>query len=114
MALHPKNPTDLSLAPVAASIDLNLQSLRDLTPDQIDYEVALTLNLDTSGAGVGERRAWVLEAATRNVNLHNWHADITEDSDRLHLEGGSVSIELALSASILDYIEHGGRASAAV
>lgn len=95
------------LAPVAAAVDLNLQSLRDKPPAEIDYLVALELNLDTSGSTRTDRTRWVLEAALRNVDLHDWQAEITDDGDRLRLEGGSVTLDLGLSATILHYIEQG-------
>ena len=47
----PKEYKDLSLAPVAAAIDFNLQRLRDRTPEEIYYEVSLELfgtNLDAN------------------------------------------------------------------
>jgi hypothetical protein len=46
MTLHPKKPTDLMLAPVAAEIDLNLQRLRDKTGHDLNVELALELNRD--------------------------------------------------------------------
>lgn len=95
------------LAPVAAAVDLNLQSLRDKPPSEIDYLVALELNLDTSGSTRTDRTRWILEAALRNVDLHDWQAEITDDGDRLRLEGGSVTLDLGLSATILHYIEQG-------
>jgi hypothetical protein len=110
MTLHPKNPTDLMLAPVAAGVDLNLQGMRDQTPAQIDYLIALELNIDTRSGDRESRAGWVLETALRNVDLHEWRAEITADGDRLHLDGGSVTLDLGLSASILQYIEHGATA----
>jgi hypothetical protein len=107
MPLHPRTPKDLLLAPVAAEIDLNLQHVRDRSPAEIDDAVALSLNLDTKGADPAQRKAWILEEATRLVDLHDWHAEITDDAARLRLSGGTVTIDLGLSASILQYIEHG-------
>jgi hypothetical protein len=49
----------------------------------------------------------VLDEAVRGVDLHAWHTEITPDSARLRLSGGSVTIDLGLSASILRYIEDG-------
>ncbi len=98
------------LAPVAAAVDLNLQSLRDKPPVEIDYLLVLELNLNTTGSTPADRTRWVLEAALRDVDLHEWHASITDDSDRLRLEGGSVTLDLGLSATILRYIEQGAAA----
>ena len=111
MPLHPKSPTDLALAPVAAAIDINLQRLRDLQPAEIDYELALELNLNTRGSTRTERAHWVQESATRFVDLHDWRTQITDDSDRLRLDGGSVTLDLGLSATLLHYIEHGANGS---
>jgi len=105
--MAPKNPKDLALAPVAAAIDLNLQHLRDKSPSELDFSMALAMNRDTAGAGRDERAAWVCFEATREVDMHAWEAAISDDSDRLHLSGGSVTLDLGLSAGIMDYIKHG-------
>ena len=107
MTLHPKGPTDLALAPVAAAIDLNLQRLRDRQPWEIDYELALELNLNTRGSTRADRASWVQQSAIRFVDLHDWQTEITDDGDRLRLDGGSVTLDLGLSAALLSYIEHG-------
>ena len=99
------------LAPVAAAIDLNLQQLRDRVPADIDYQLTLELNVDTKGSTRADRTGWVLEAALRSVDLHDWQAEVTDDGARLHLEGGSVTLDLGLSATILRYIEQGTRPS---
>src|SRR5215207_10339477 len=48
-SLHPRVPKDLALAPVAAEIDLNLQFLRDHAPEQIEYELDVTLDRPAAG-----------------------------------------------------------------
>ena len=42
--------------------------------------------------------------ALRDVTLQGWSAELTDDAARLHLGGGSVSLDLGLSAEILRYI----------
>jgi hypothetical protein len=42
--------------------------------------------------------------ATRWVHLHGYEVSISSDATRLHLSGGSESIDLGLSRSITDYI----------
>ncbi len=106
MTLPPRTPKDLVLAPVAANIDLNLQSLRDKSPSEIGDAVAIALNVDRS-ADRDQRAARILEVALRLVDLHEWQAEITDDSARLRLSGGSVTIDLGLSATIIQYIESG-------
>jgi len=104
MTLKPKRPTDLTLAPVAAEIDLNLQEIRDVPDQKVEEAVALVLN--TARAGTRDARAHqILEVAIRNVDLHGWAAAVSDDSTRVLLRGGSVSLDVGLSAAIHDYIE---------
>jgi hypothetical protein len=107
MTLHPRSSKDLLLAPVAAEIDLNLQELRDQSTGEIADALALVLNTDRAGTGRDQRARRVLDFATRLVDLHDWQTEITDDAARLRLSGGSVTIDLGLSASILQYIENG-------
>ena len=104
MPLLPKEPSDLALAPVAANIDHNLARLRDMSVEQIDYEVTLQLNYVPRRKDATERAECVRDVALRLVHMHGWHAEVTEDYARLRLTGGSVPIELALSPTIHDYI----------
>ena len=107
MTVHPRTTKDLLLAPVAAEIDVNLQPLRDEAPADIEVALVFALNVSTDGASSSQRRAWILELALRSVELHGWDAHITDDGARLRLSGGSVTIDLGLSASILEYIRSG-------
>jgi hypothetical protein len=107
MPLQPKTPKDLALAPVAAQVDANLQRLRDLEPSGIDQELQLELDRPPFEGTPDERSARVHELALRNVDLHGWETSMHPDATRLKLQGGSVSLELALSASITRYITDG-------
>jgi len=107
MTLHPKAPIDLALAPVAAGIDLNLQGLRDLTTDALDLELQLRLDRPPIPNDRHERETQVLRAALRNVELHGWNGSISADGCRLHLSGGSVTLDLGLGATIMSYIVNG-------
>jgi hypothetical protein len=107
MPIHPRTPKDLVLAPVAAEIDQNLGHLREKTPTEIDFELALSFNVDTAGADAAQRRGWILAEAIRDVEMHDWQAEITADATSVHLSGGSVTLDVGLSATIIDYIEHG-------
>lgn len=93
------------LAPVAAEVDLNLQRFRDLGPQELRFELDLELDRPELHHTREERASRVLQAALRNVDLHNWGAEITDDGARLRLTGGSVSLDLGLSAAILHYID---------
>lgn len=107
MTIHPKNQRDLMLAPVAAEIDLNLQRLRDGSPQDVMAELELELDRPAMYLDRDERAELVLRQALRNVDLHGWTAAITDDASRLRLNGGSVSIDLGLSAAITRYIQEG-------
>lgn len=107
MTLHPKAPIDLALAPVAAGIDLNLQGLRDRTPQELDIELQLQLDRPPIPNSREERATHVLRAALRNIELHGWNGSITEDRTRVHLNGGSVTLDLGLGANITEYIDNG-------
>lgn len=107
MTLFPKAPVDMALAPVAAEIDLNLQRLRDRTPSEIDYELALQLDRPLMANTRAERAEHVLQAALRNIAPHGWDAAITDDGARLHLTGGSVSLDLGLGETVMRYIDAG-------
>lgn len=110
MTLHPKTFTDMTLAPVAAEIDLNLQRLRDKTPADIDYELGLALDRPPIEGTREERAEYVRRVALRNVERHGWEATITDDGSRLHLSGGSVTLDLGLGDTVMRYID-GGRAA---
>lgn len=105
MTLRPKVPTDLALAPVSAGIDLNLQRLRDKSQQELLTEIGLELNDSVPAATREERAQQILEVALRDVDLHGWTVEISEDGSRVHLAGGSVSLDIGLSAQILRYIE---------
>jgi hypothetical protein len=107
MTIHPKKQKDLMLAPVAAEIDLNLQRMRDGSPREVLAELELELDRPAMCAGRDERAELVLRQALRDVDLHGWTAGITDDGSRVHLDGGSVSIDLGLSAGITRYIQEG-------
>jgi len=105
--IPPKVPRDFLLAPVAAEIDLNLQRFRDLGPEELRFELDLELDRPEIRHTREERAARVLEVALRHVDLHSWSAAITDDGARLRLSGGSVTLDLGLSAGLLRYIEDG-------
>ncbi len=107
MTIHPKTQKDLMLAPVAAEIDLNLQRIRDKSVEDIEAELELELDRPAMSADRNERQELILRQALRDVDMHGWSAAISDDGHRVHLEGGSVSIDLALSANLAAYINDG-------
>jgi hypothetical protein len=107
MTIHPKKQRDLLLAPVAVEIDLNLQRMREGTPRDVLAELELELDRPAMSADRAERAELVLRQALRGVDLHGWTAAITDDGTRVHLAGGSVTLDLGLSAAVTSYIEDG-------
>jgi hypothetical protein len=107
MTMHPRNRRDLMLAPVAVEIDLNLQRLRDDSAEDLLAELELELDRPAMCIERDERAELVLRQAVRNVDLHGWSAAISDDAARMHLDGGSVSLDLGLSAAITSYIRDG-------
>ena len=105
----PKNPHDLSLAPVAVTIDRNLQPLRDLESCAIVGYLELMLDRPERDGNREERAARILETALRNVDCHGWNGEITDDNARLRLTGGSVTLDLGLSANIRRFIHDDAR-----
>lgn len=100
-SLRPRVPRDLLLAPVAAAIDVELQHLRDLTVAELALELDGLERCKTRE----DRAASVLRGALRDVDTHHWYAEITDDAARLRLAGGSVSLDLGLSPSLIHYIQ---------
>jgi hypothetical protein len=107
MSVHPKNQKDLMLAPVAVEIDRNLQRLRVGSPYEVLAELELELDRPAMYAGPDERAELVLRQALRDVDLHGWTATLSDDASRVHLDGGSVSIDLGLNPAITSYITEG-------
>jgi hypothetical protein len=107
MTIHPKKQKDLLLAPVAVEIDLNLQRMRDGAPSDVLAELELELDRPALCSERDDRAELVLRQALRHVDLHGWKAAITDDGTRVHLHGGSVSLDLGLSAGITSYIQDG-------
>jgi hypothetical protein len=107
MSMHPKQQKDLMLAPVAAEIDLNLQRLRDRSAREVEAELELEFDTPAMRKDRDERAKLVLRQAIRDVDTHGWSVQITRDASRVHLDGGSVSLDLGLSPGITRYIEDG-------
>lgn len=107
MSVHPRKVQDLMLAPVAVEIDQRLAKLRDRSSEEIAYELALELDRPTR-KGVKLRSRMVADYAVRNVDLHGWRVAVTPDGTRLKLSGGSVTIDLGLSAAITAFIAGDG------
>jgi len=104
----PRVPQDLTLAPVAVSIDRNLELLREQKSVQdVLSMLELELNTPERAGNPTERAERILEMALRNVDLHGWNAEVTPDYARIRIAGGSVTLDLGLSKTIIDFISSG-------
>ena len=101
----PRVPADLTLAPVAVAIDQNLQYLRTLPIGEVCGGIELETDQRATQPSREARAAVLLSVALRNVNLHSWSAELTADSSRVHLDGGSVTLDIGLSPAIVEYVE---------
>jgi hypothetical protein len=66
---------------VAVHADMNLRPLRECGPEEL--EAAFQLRVD----------------------LHGWDAAVTPDGSAVRLQGGSVTLDLALGAALLHHLE---------
>jgi hypothetical protein len=89
-------------------IDRNLQPFRELTPHDILAYLELMLDRPERSGTRDERAERVLEVAFRNVDCHGWKGEMTADCSRVRLTGGSVTLDLGLSATILRFIDGEG------
>ena len=85
-------------------LDHNLQPLRDADRENLVAAITLTVN-ENVGETRDARAKQVYLTAVRDVDLHGWTAAISDDSTRLQLRGGSVALDVGLSAGCRDYIE---------
>lgn len=107
---HPHSPADLALAPVLIGIERNLARLRDGA--DLEFTLALALNDDQSWYhSAGERAHRVLQAATRDVDLHGWAVSPTPDWHGLALSHGDYTVPIMLGQRLTDYVTHGSTAS---
>jgi hypothetical protein len=104
MAIHPKEQKDLRLAPVAAEIDLNLQRIRGKSAHDVGAQLELELDKPAMRIDRDERIELVLRLALRDVDMHGWRAEITDDCSSVHLEGGSVTLDLGLGMDVMGYL----------
>ena len=109
MTVHPKHQKDLLLAPVAVEIDRNLRRLREGSPYDVLAELELELDRPAMCAEREQRSELVLRQALRGIDLHGWRATLSDDASRVHLDGGSVSLDVGLSPAITGYIVDGAR-----
>jgi len=103
---RPHSVADLALAPVIIGLEDNLTRLRN--SDDLESELAAELNDDASSyPDEADRLRRILNAATRNVNLHGWTVSPTLDLEGLAVSHGQHTISIMFGKQVANYIEHG-------
>ena len=109
MTDSPEEPEGFDARAGGGEIDRNLQRLRGGSPSDVLAELELELDRPAMCPERDERAKLVLRQALRDVNLHGWNATLSDDASRVHLDGGSVSVDVGLSPAITGYIIDGAR-----
>lgn len=106
MTTTPHSAADLALAPVLINIERNLTRLRD--SEDIEYELALELNDDSSWYHTAEERAQRLQQlATRGVDTHGWEISPTADGCGLFVSHGGYHVSVMFGKVLAGYVETG-------
>jgi hypothetical protein len=97
---RPHDITDLYLAPVALSVDEELQYLRDLNEGEVLRHIVLATNREPRT--VEERRAYFVEAMTHHHDMHGWIASY--DPRGLRLTNGEHTLVLGVPSGVRSYL----------
>jgi hypothetical protein len=103
---RPHSLADLSLAPVLIEVERNLAWLR--ASENLEFELALQLNDDDSRyKGPAERADRIVRCVTRNIDLHGWKAEPTQDRYGVSLRHGDYQVSLMFGELLTGYVvEH--------
>ena len=78
---HPQHVGDLMLAPVAIAVDARLEELGESADEELDYQIVLDVNADTS---IPEQRGpGVVTTVTALTELYGWVVDLVNRGVRL-------------------------------
>ena len=106
MSTTPHSAADLALAPVLINIERNLTRLRD--SEDIEYELALELNDDSTWHRTAEERAQRLQQlAIRGVDTHGWEITPTADGCGLFVRHGEYHVSIMFGRVLAGYVESG-------
>lgn len=104
--LHPKSVADLALAPVLIGVERNLAWLRN--SKDLQFDLAVVLNDDDNFYYLPHERARrVQRYVVRDVDLHGWRVNPTEDLHGLAVSRGEFTVSLMFGKELVDYVtEH--------
>jgi hypothetical protein len=101
---HPHSPADLALAPVLIAIERRLAQLR--ASDDLELLLALDLNdEDRFYHGPAERAARLERFATRELDLHGWTVQPTQDLYGLLVQHGEHTVSVMFGKRLACYVE---------
>jgi hypothetical protein len=109
-SLLPKDHHDLSLAPVAVSIDRNLQGLRDIEPHGILVALEVVLDRPERTGSPDERAERIVEAVLRPSDQGKWHhgpvvqfgvhAGLSSRRSRVQIPSGPQGLAIGVQISV--------------
>lgn len=97
----PRDVADLYLVPLMLELDSRLESFGLLEMDALSFEISLETNREPQNSE--QRRAVVLDALTRNTDLHGWR--VSWDPRGLRLAHGNHTVVLGLPANVRSYLD---------
>jgi hypothetical protein len=100
----PHSPADLALVPVLIAIERRLAQLR--ATDDLELLLALDLNdEDRFYRGPTERAERLEKFATRELDLHGWTVQPTQDLYGLAVRHGEHTLSLMFGKRLVGYVE---------
>jgi hypothetical protein len=100
---HPHSPADLALAPVLIAIERRLAQLR--ASDDLELLLALDLNdQELFYPGPAERAERLEKFATRELDLHGWTVQPTQDLYGLAVQHGEHTVSVMFGKRLAGYV----------
>lgn len=100
MTMAPHDITDLHLAPVLLALDTRLETLGQLTLEELRLRIALESNRFDSDVAL--RIAGVLESARYLLDCHGW--DLSWDPRGIRVTHRNRSVVLGVPDVVADYV----------
>jgi len=101
--MHPRDSTDLHLAPVALQVDAKIQELSGKTREELAYHLAS--EIDRNPRTEEQRAKDIVDAVTHLVAMSGWTA--AWDSRGVRLSNGRHSLVIGVGAEVAQYIRSG-------
>ncbi|GAB3026970.1 hypothetical protein GCM10011376_13760 [Nocardioides flavus (ex Wang et al. 2016)] len=100
MPEKPRDVADLFLAPVVLELDSRLERFERMSVDEVKFDLLLESNREAISEE--QRNKLVIDALTRNLDLHGW--SVSWDPRGLRVVRGEHAVVLGLPANVKDYL----------